>query len=323
MVMEDVPVDVLTLGLAALPNLTSLSFTGDAALDVADFQAALAATSGRLTRLEFDGFVDCAESILQSPQVMSKLSNLRVISFDDMYSGCDDLWFNALLALPHLTHVTIPYNLLCESHAHKACTWQELRLSFGAYIMGLGKLPLRGVRRLVLGGGVRLGSHADNITLHQVEAELANVPASCCVSTPPNGALKLSCQDEYGHRIMPLLLPLLHRCEGVRTLHLDGWGSRMKPRTAAAIGAHLARVPSCTTLTLEQWKPHASAQLLTALAPTCVTRLLLINGLALSKAAVMLWRSGNAERDVTVEIAPPIGYWVHRISPSPSPEPEL
>jgi hypothetical protein len=49
------------------------------------------------------------------------------------------------------------------------------------------------------------------------------------------------------------------------------------------------------------WKPLTTAQLLTALAPTHVTRLL-ISGTKLSEAELMLWCSGDAGRDVTVEL---------------------
>jgi hypothetical protein len=299
--VDYLPLDSVTSGLAALPNLSSLSLDSMQEIESDDCQTALSATCGGLTRLVLSGYLGHAYSALQAPLVADKLHNLRVIVMDEGIA-LDGLWLDVLLALPSLTHITTSNIDLSESHAHRHCAWQEIHMRGVIFIRELGYLALKGLRRLVLGGDVLLGAADEDVNLQQVEAALTNIPASCQLSVPSSGVLTLGCPyRQEVNKSVPLLLPLLHRVEGVRTLRLHSWDSRLLPSTASAIGTHLARVPTCTSLHFEDWKPQTSTQLLTALAPTNVTHLIL----GVSKVVEMevaVWCSGLVERDMVVEV---------------------
>jgi hypothetical protein len=308
--VDQVPLQTLTAGLQALPNLTSLKlFTGySRILPQNTYQSMLAATCGRLTRLEMATHRERLPTLLQAPPVMPKLQHLRELHIPEDIVTDDGMC--ALLALPSLTHVAVHSFQLTSSHSHKPCSWEKVTVYGYLDVVGsLVKLPLQGVRWLVA-GTVMLGSIDDEErAAHDVAAALANIPASCHLTVHPDGRLVMDCA--YGRRDEDLrqLLPVVARWEGVCLLTVtnfddidDDDASRLlQPDTIAAIASHLANMPSCITLELNEWVPHLAYPMLTALRPTNITRLV-INGFPVEEQHLLLWCCGDAGRDMTVEV---------------------
>jgi hypothetical protein len=255
------------------------------------------------------GFMNQLHTVLQAPAVMSKLHHLREISCDHVVVDAD---MGVLLALPSLTHLAVLNFDLSFSHVHKLCSWQELTVHGCFDVVGdLAKLPLQGLSRLVVGrlapSCVDDWDGAMDGTAHDVAAALANVPASCHLTVHPDGRLVMDCG--YGHRNEDLrqLLPVLARWEGVRSLTVDNdnsddEGSKLlQPDTVTAIASQLANMPSCTTLKLDNWVPHLASPMLTALRPTHITRLV-IGGYPVQEQHLVVWCSGDAGREITVEV---------------------
>ncbi len=319
------PLQTLTAGLQALPNLSSLKLANGFGSTLAQkaYLCALEATCGRLTRLEVTGFVKQLHNVLQAPPVTPKLQHLQELCIPDCV--ITDNGMCVLLAMSSLTHVAVSYFNLASSHAHKPCSWEEITVYDCLYVVGdLVKLPLQGLSRLVAGClAVAGGSNADESWLeeraaHDVAAALASVPAICQLTAPSDGELVLKCGYGRGNQMVRLLLPVLARWEGVITLCVcvdfetddvvdvdKHEGLRvLQHDTVTALAAQLASWPSCTTLEMVNWVPHPTYQLLTALRPTRVRRLV-IGGYPFSEHHLMVWCCGDAGRAIEVQVENP------------------
>jgi hypothetical protein len=300
--LDQLPLQTLTAGLQALPNLTSLTLPS---ATPEKLQTTLAATCGRLTRLEMATHRERLPTLLQASGVMPKLHHLRELHIPDHIVSDDGMC--ALLALSSLTHVAVNSFELSSSHAHKPCSWQDLTVhDWMDVVSDLGKLPLQGLRRLV--AGELVCDNVETITPHDAAVAVANIPASCHLTTTPHGQLLLDCGIQHCNQQLRLVLPFVARWEGVCWLkinvdeHDDYEGHRLlQPDTITAIASHLTHMPSCTTLELVDWIPHPACQLITALRPTHVTRLV-ISGYPLYEPHLLVWCCGDAGRDMTVEV---------------------
>ncbi len=308
--MDHLPLQTLTDGLQTLPNLTSLKLAANFLLTPPQaYQSAVEATCGHLTWLEVKAWGVQLRAYLQAPSVLSKLQHLRELHIP--YEFVSDAGMCALLELPRLTHLAVDSFELSSSHAHKPCSWQELIVCDYLEVLNLSKLPLQGLCRLVAGRLV--SNNAATLAADDVAAALANLPASCHLTAPSHGMLELDCGSWLHHQtLLLLLLPVLARWEGVRALRINVDGDEdedvandgqrlLQPDTITAIASHLTHMPSCTALRLDNWIPHPACQLITALRPTHITRLV-ISGYSVQEQHLLLWCCGDAGRDMTVEV---------------------
>jgi hypothetical protein len=115
----------------------------------------------------------------------------------------------------------------------------------------------------------------------------------------------LDCGLGCGNQTLPLLLPVLARWEGVCSLRVgvghNEYEALLQPDTITAIVSHLTHLPSCTTLHVDGWAPHPACQLIPALRPTHITRLV-ISGYPVQEQHLLLWCCGDAGREITVEV---------------------
>jgi hypothetical protein len=205
--------------------------------------------------------------------VQSKLSKLQQLDLTPF--SLDDAGLCLVFAhLPAITHVTVWSLKLQDKHAdtQMACSWEELRIADAASFVTLARLPLRYIKRVLVGCVECTDCTGANVSAISPAAAFA----AACVAAPhchftshPNDSLTLICPVSQ----MPAMLNLLARWEGVKSLTLQppqGETQRLTHAAVGALGVLLEGMPSCTELKMYNYAPGVSALLLPALTHSSV-----------------------------------------------------